>query len=135
MTGRDDDVLTLSTIHSAKGGEWDVVHVLALADGSVPSDLATGDVAEIEEERRLLYVAMTRAKDELDLIVPERSYIRNQFKTDDRYIYGSRSRFIPDSVRRLFECHRWHDRKSESDRVRSKTRSTDVAANLLRMWH
>src|ERR1700730_17770017 len=76
---------------------------------------------EIEEERRLLYVAMTRAKDELDLIVPERSYIRNQFKTDDRYIYGSRSRFIPDSVRRLFECHRWHDGKSDSDRVQSKT--------------
>ena len=56
----DDDYLTLSTIHSAKGGEWQCVHVLHVSDGSLPSDMATGDEASIEEERRLLYVAMTQ---------------------------------------------------------------------------
>jgi DNA helicase-2/ATP-dependent DNA helicase PcrA len=59
----DDDYLILSTIHSAKGQEWTAVFVLNTVDGCIPSDLATGTTPEIEEERRLLYVAMTRAKD------------------------------------------------------------------------
>ena len=62
---RDEDYLILSTIHSAKGQEWKSVFVLNVVDGCIPSDLATGTSAEIEEERRLLYVAMTRAKDHL----------------------------------------------------------------------
>ena len=69
---RDEDYLVLSTIHSAKGQEWKSVFVLNAVDGCIPSDLGTGTTTEIEEERRLLYVAMTRAKDELDLIVPQR---------------------------------------------------------------
>ena len=68
----DDDYLTLSTIHSAKGGEWQCVHVLHVTDGNLPSDMATGDDASIEEERRLLYVAMTRARDRLWCYVPLR---------------------------------------------------------------
>ena len=68
----DDDVLTLSTIHSAKGLEWDVVHVLHPADENIPSDMATGDATEIEKERRLLYVALTRARDALYGYVPLR---------------------------------------------------------------
>ena len=68
----DEDYLILSTIHSAKGQEWKSVFVLNCVDGCIPSDLATGTSAEIEEERRLLYVAMTRAKDHLHLIVPQR---------------------------------------------------------------
>ena len=59
----DEDYLILSTIHSAKGQEWKSVFVLNVVDGCIPSDLGTGTTAEIEEERRLLYVAMTRAKD------------------------------------------------------------------------
>ena len=70
----DEDYLILSTIHSAKGQEWKSVFVLNAVDGCIPSDLATGTTDEIEEERRLLYVAMTRAKDQLDLIVPQRFY-------------------------------------------------------------
>ncbi len=70
----DEDYLILSTIHSAKGQEWTSVFVLNVVDGCIPSDLATGSAAEIEEERRLLYVAMTRAKDDLDLMVPQRFY-------------------------------------------------------------
>ena len=66
----DEDCLVLSTIHSAKGLEWDVVHVIHAADGMIPSDMATGDDDEIEEERRLLYVAMTRARDALHRLVP-----------------------------------------------------------------
>jgi hypothetical protein len=59
---RDEDYLILSTIHSAKGQEWHAVHVLNVVDGCMPADLATGSAAEIDEERRLLYVAMTRAR-------------------------------------------------------------------------
>ena len=55
----DDDWLVLSTVHSAKGGEWDVVHVVHAADRMFPSDMATGDADAPGEERRLFYVALT----------------------------------------------------------------------------
>ena len=93
----DDDVLTLSTIHSAKGLEWDVVHVLHLVDGNIPSDLATGDAAEIEEERRLLYVALTRARDALYGYVPLR-YHHHRRGRDDAHGYAQRSRFLTPAV-------------------------------------
>jgi DNA helicase-2/ATP-dependent DNA helicase PcrA len=94
---RDDDVLTLSTIHSAKGGEWDVVHVLSLADGCLPSDLSTGDVDSIEEERRLLYVAMTRARDHLYAYFPLRFHYARRGR-GDRHGYAQRSRFLTPAV-------------------------------------
>jgi DNA helicase-2/ATP-dependent DNA helicase PcrA len=81
----DEDYTILSTIHSAKGQEWRIVRILNVVDGCIPSDMATRTDEEIEEERRLLYVAMTRAKDELDLIVPQRFYTYQQSKTGDRY--------------------------------------------------
>ena len=68
----DEDYLILSTIHSAKGQEWKSVFILNVVDGCIPSDLGTGTAAEIEEERRLLYVAMARAKDNLSLVMPQR---------------------------------------------------------------
>ena len=71
--------MVLSTIHSAKGGEWDVVHVIHAADGMIPSDMSTGDDDEIEEERRLLYVALTRARDALHVTYPQR-YYRLEFR-------------------------------------------------------
>jgi superfamily I DNA/RNA helicase len=74
----DEDYLILSTIHSAKGQEWKSVFVLNVVDGCIPSDRATGTSEEIEEERRLLYVAMTRAKDDLNLIVPQRFFTHGQ---------------------------------------------------------
>jgi DNA helicase-2/ATP-dependent DNA helicase PcrA len=95
----DDDWLTLSTIHSAKGGEWDAVHVIHLADGSIPSDMATGNDEEIEEERRLLYVAMTRARDRLWCYVPLRYHLGlGRARYDDRHSYAQRSRFLTDAV-------------------------------------
>jgi hypothetical protein len=83
---KDEDYLVLSTIHSAKGQEWRAVFVLNCVDGCIPSDLATGSVEEIEEERRLLYVAVTRARDELHLVVPQRFYAGGQARTGDRYV-------------------------------------------------
>jgi DNA helicase-2/ATP-dependent DNA helicase PcrA len=70
--GRDEEYLVLTTIHSAKGLEWDVVHVIHASDGCIPSDLATGDDDELEEERRLLYVALTRARRSLHVTFPQR---------------------------------------------------------------
>jgi DNA helicase-2/ATP-dependent DNA helicase PcrA len=92
---RDEDYLILSTIHSAKGQEWNAVHVLNVVDGCMPADMATGSAAEIEEERRLLYVAMTRAKDELSLWVPQRFHVTQQRAWGDRHLYALRSRFVP----------------------------------------
>ena len=99
----DDDYLILSTIHSAKGQEWKAVHVLNVVDGCIPSDMATGSSEEIEEERRLLYVAMTRAKEDLDLISPQRFFVRQQSAYGDRHVYALRSRFIPDALTELFD--------------------------------
>ncbi len=91
----DDDHLTLSTVHSAKGAEWDVVHVIHLADGCFPSDLATGHPEEVEEERRLLHVAMTRARDDLWLHVPLRyHHHRQNTRGRDGHGYAQRSRFL-----------------------------------------
>jgi len=92
---RDEDYLILSTIHSAKGQEWSAVHVLNVVDGCMPADLATGRTTEIEEERRLLYVAMTRARDQLTLWVPQRFHVTQQRAWGDRHLYALRSRFLP----------------------------------------
>jgi DNA helicase II / ATP-dependent DNA helicase PcrA len=104
---RDEDYLILSTIHSAKGQEWKSVHVLNVVDGCIPSDMATGTQDELEEERRLLYVAMTRAKDRLHLIVPHRFYVTQQSAGGDRHIYAGRTRFISDAMAEKFECVTW----------------------------
>ena len=99
----DEDWLILSTIHSAKGLEFDVVHVIHAADGMIPSDMATGDDDEIEEERRLLYVALTRARDALHVYVPQR-YYRRPRGLEDPHSYSQVSRFLlPDSVRSTFD--------------------------------
>ncbi len=100
---RDEDFLILSTIHSAKGQEWQAVYLLNVVDGCIPSDMATGTVDEIEEERRLLYVAMTRAKDALHLVHPQRFYSHGQGRYGDRYMHAPRSRFIPDALLACFD--------------------------------
>ncbi len=95
----DDDYLTLSTIHSAKGGEWQCVHLLHVTDGNIPSDMATGDHASIEEERRVLYVGMTRARDRLWCYLPVRYHTGlGRARLSDRHVYGQRSRFLTDAV-------------------------------------
>jgi DNA helicase-2/ATP-dependent DNA helicase PcrA len=99
----DDDWLVLSTVHSAKGLEWRAVHVLALYDGNFPSDLAAGDREAVEEERRLLYVALTRAQRDLHLYAPVRYYHRPRGR-DDAHGYGKLSRFLTERVQAL--CRR-----------------------------
>ena len=97
----DDDWLTLSTIHSAKGLEWRGVHLLHAADGSIPSEMSLGDEAGLAEELRLMYVALTRAKDELTVHFPLRFHV-NRYANDDRHVYAQVSRFI-EPVRDLFD--------------------------------
>jgi DNA helicase II / ATP-dependent DNA helicase PcrA len=99
----EDDYLILSTIHSAKGREWRIVRVLNVTDGCIPS----GQAEDVEEERRLLHVAMTRAKKGLELIVPERSFRYRQKRFDRRHALGAVSRFIPASIRGTFECRKY----------------------------
>jgi DNA helicase-2/ATP-dependent DNA helicase PcrA len=103
----DEEYLTLSTIHSAKGQEWKSVQVLKCVDGCIPSDMSTGRAEDIEEERRILYVAMTRAKDHLALMLPQRFYTRQQSEAGDRHVYASRSRFLTNAVCRLLEHETW----------------------------
>ena len=98
----DEDYVVLSTIHSAKGGEWDVVHLIHAADGMIPSDMATGDADEIEEERRLLYVAMTRARDALAVYFPLR-YYRRRRGLDDPHTYAQLTRFLSEPARASFD--------------------------------
>ncbi len=96
----DDDWLTLSTIHSAKGCEWKAVYLLHAADGNIPSEMALGDQRGLAEELRLLYVAVTRAKAELTVSFPLRFHV-NRFAKDDRHVYAQLSRFL-EPVRHLF---------------------------------
>jgi DNA helicase-2/ATP-dependent DNA helicase PcrA len=131
----DEDYLVLSTVHSAKGQEWESVHVLNVTDGSFPSEFATGRPEQVDEERRLLYVAMTRARQELHLLAPVRFYVTQQAPTGDRYVHGARSRFMTESVLARFERTAWPpapDRPGEAP-VESGAR-IDVAAQLRGMW-
>jgi DNA helicase II / ATP-dependent DNA helicase PcrA len=132
----DEDYLILSTIHSANGREWKSVFVLNVVDGCIPSDLATGTTAEIEEERRLLYVAMTRAKDDLRLIVPQRFFTHGQNAQGDRHVYAARTRFIPDGRLSLFNNRAWPVMAAGSVGVRDSSQGVrvDVGARMRSMW-
>lgn len=132
----DEDYLILSTVHSAKGQEWDSVYVLNVADGNFPNEHSAGKPAMIEEERRLLYVAMTRAKSDLHLVAPLKYYITQQSRTGSKHLYGARSRFMTDDVLRAFEVTGW-----PALPVRSATSAPstavriDAAAKLRAMWN
>jgi DNA helicase-2/ATP-dependent DNA helicase PcrA len=135
--GRDDDYLILSTIHSAKGQEWKSVQILNVVDGCIPSDMSTGTTEEVEEERRLLYVAMTRAKDELRLLVPQRFYVHQQSAAGDRHVYASRSRFIPDALTPLFERMAWPVAAravEEPGALGNPAAPVDIAARIRLLW-
>jgi DNA helicase-2/ATP-dependent DNA helicase PcrA len=132
----DEDYLILSTMHSAKGQEWQSVHILNAVDGCIPSDLMTGSSQLIEEERRLLYVAMTRARQHLHVLVPQRFYVSQQRTSGDRHVYASLTRFITPSVAEAFE---WSGPAPSTDvlpavpaaAVRSPV---DIAATLRSYW-
>ncbi len=130
----DEDYLILSTIHSAKGQEWRAVFVLNVVDGSIPSDMATGSTEEIEEERRLLYVAMTRAKERLMLLVPQRFYVHQQPRRGDKHLYAVRTRFIPAGLTAHFEVGTWTRFTGAHSGGLRTTATLDIAARMREMW-
>ena len=129
----DEDYLVLSTVHSAKGQEWEAVHILNVADGNFPSEFSTGRAELIDEERRLLYVAMTRAKSELHVIAPLKYYVAAQSRMGDRHVYGAKSRFMTTAVMACMEQVAWGDAGRPEEAAPTGYR-VDVAAKLRGMW-
>jgi len=134
VPSKDDDYVVLSTIHSAKGQEWDHVYILNVSDGNFPSEFSTGKPELIEEERRLLYVAMTRARNELHLCAPLKYQVTQQAKLGDKHIYGAKSRFMTDKV--MDSCERVSVRTSVGvDNLKADdTATVNVLAQLKEMW-
>ncbi|MFL9975879.1 ATP-dependent helicase [Paraburkholderia graminis] len=135
----DEDYLILSTIHSAKGQEWRNVFVLNGVDGCIPSDLGTGSEDEIDEERRLLYVAMTRAKEDLHIVVPQRFYVHNQTHLGDRHVWASRTRFIPAHLMPLFDAYAWPrvpvaSAPTAAGLAAAAQAKIEIGARLRKMW-
>ena len=130
----DEDYLILSTIHSAKGQEWKSVFVLNVVDGCMPSDLGAGTSAELEEERRLLYVAMTRAKDDLHLMVPQRFFTHGQNARGDRHVYASRTRFIPETLLPMFDRTAWPLATAAQASPANRTPQMDIRSRMRGMW-
>ncbi|MEL6869965.1 MAG: ATP-dependent helicase [Pseudomonadota bacterium] len=131
----DEDYLILSTVHSAKGQEWDNVYVLNVTDGNFPSEFAAGDDKAIDEERRLLYVAMTRAKQELHLMAPLKFYVTEQQRYGGKHVYGARSRFMTESMLSTLEAtfHQLPGQVADGDGALS-TVKIDVGERIRQMW-
>ncbi|MEO0575739.1 MAG: ATP-dependent helicase [Pseudomonadota bacterium] len=131
----DEDYLILSTVHSAKGQEWDNVYVLNVTDGNFPSEFAAGDDKAIDEERRLLYVAMTRAKNELHLMAPLKFYVTEQQRYGGKHVYGARSRFMTDPLMATLAptFHQLPGHVSDGDAAAS-TVKINVGERIRQMW-
>ncbi len=129
---RDEDFLILSTIHSAKGCEWDAVYLIHAADGCLPSDMSTESDEEIEEELRLAYVAMTRARDHLYVLWPLRFYSRPQ-GFSDRHVYSQKCRFFNQGVVDTMETVTLEKEGEEDCKEELKTQS-DIQERLRNFW-
>ncbi|HEY2257208.1 MAG TPA: ATP-dependent helicase [Variovorax sp.] len=129
----DEDYLILSTIHSAKGQEWASVHVLNAVDGCIPADVAQG-AHELEEERRLLYVAMTRARDHLHVLVPQRFYVTQQAARGDRHLYAGRTRFITAADAERFEQLTWPPAPERAPHVPAPAAAIDLLGRMRAAW-
>ena len=133
----DEDYVILSTLHSAKGQEWNAVQILNVVDGCIPSEMSTGDAKQIAEERRLLYVGMTRAKQQLELLAPQRFYVTEQTRFGDRHVYASLSRFLTEDVARHFErvsAQALPGAANDAAGDASAVPRVDVAARLRDRW-
>jgi len=128
----EEDYLILSTIHSAKGCEWRVVHVIHAADGMIPSDMAVTDEAGVDEERRLFYVALTRAKDMLYVYFPYRYYHR-RFRRGDAHTYAQLTRFLPANVCTLFD-QQTADANGDLDISDQEAVISDPYRRVRRLW-
>src|SRR5512132_849272 len=133
---KDEDWLVLSTIHSAKGQEWRAVFVLNVVDGCIPSDLGTGTPDEIDEERRLLYVAMTRARDDLVLMQPMRFFIRGQARGGNAHVLAPRSRFLAHADLDAFELVGDRPYRGTGEEIADAppSASVDLKARIRAMW-
>ncbi len=140
LSGRptlEEDFLVLSTIHSAKGMEWDTVYVLNVVDGSFPSEFSTGKPELIEEERRLLYVALTRAQNDLALLMPLKFHVTQQSRQGDAHVYGGRSRFMTEKVLKTLEATTFQGSRPGEDSLQGTGEqqvTVDVGARLRDMW-
>jgi DNA helicase-2/ATP-dependent DNA helicase PcrA len=131
----DDDFLILSTIHSAKGQEWKNVFILNVNDGNFPNEFACGDEAGIEEERRLLYVAMTRAKESLSMIRPLKYWVPEQARYGDRHVYGAKSRFLTPTVMKHLQARSFGEiRMHKNPTVTGAKRVIDVRERAVLMF-
>ncbi|QLE86573.1 ATP-dependent helicase [Shewanella sp. Scap07] len=131
----DDDFLILSTVHSAKGQEWHSVFLLNMADGNFPNEYAAGDARQIEEERRLLNVAITRAKEELHLIQPLKYWVPEQQSWGDKHVYGGKSRFITDAVSKLLVKSHYPKTRPDAQELKAgRSAITDIRKSVLGMW-
>ncbi len=128
----EEDFLVLSTIHSAKGCEWDAVYLVHASEGALPSDFAMGKDEEIEEELRLAYVALTRARDFLYVLWPLRSN-RRWYAYADGQGYAQLSRFFPEDVRKTME-EVFLERPVEEDAPSPAQSEDDIAARIRSMW-
>ena len=131
---KDEDYVILSTIHSAKGQEWDFVYLLNVADGNFPSEFSTGKPEMIEEERRLLYVAMTRARNELHICAPLKYRVTQQAKDGDAHVYGAKSRFISDKVMETLESTTFRSLRGVDNLRANENATVNVAQSLKDMW-
>jgi DNA helicase-2/ATP-dependent DNA helicase PcrA len=131
---KDEDYVILSTIHSAKGQEWDIVYVLNVSDGNFPSEFSAGKPEMVEEERRLLYVAMTRARNELHLCAPLKYAVTQQPKDGDAHVYGAKSRFMTDKVLDCCERITLRNMRGVENLRDGEAATVDVVAQLKEMW-
>jgi len=129
---KDEDWLVLSTIHSAKGCEWDAVYLIHAADGFLPSDMAAGSQEELEEELRLTYVALTRAKDFLYVTWPFR-YYHKWYALSNSHSYAQLCRFFTPYVLETVDEESLVQAEG-LDPSRPIDIDTDVAERIRRMW-
>jgi DNA helicase II / ATP-dependent DNA helicase PcrA len=129
----DEDYLILSTMHSAKGLEFDVVYVIHAADGNIPSDMATGSAEEVEEERRLFYVACTRARTHLYVMHPLRYYTQPWNKADTHGL-AQRTRFVSPAVLTHFVQVQAGPEEPEGETPRARSTSASIRAGVRKLW-
>jgi DNA helicase II / ATP-dependent DNA helicase PcrA len=129
---RDEDYLVLSTIHSAKGCEWDAVYLIHAADGCLPSDMSTDTAENIEEELRLAYVAMTRARNHLYVTWPLRFY-SHPGGHSDRHVYAQMSRFFTKDVAETME-HVTFGEEPAADMQEHGGTPVDIRDKMKGMW-
>jgi DNA helicase-2/ATP-dependent DNA helicase PcrA len=133
----DEDYLVLSTIHSAKGMEWDTVYLLNVVDGSFPNEFSTGKPDLIEEERRLLYVGLTRAQNDLMLFAPLKFHLTSQHRLGDQHVYGGRSRFLTDKVLKALDATSFQSPRASGEILMTEEggdAELDVSARLKELW-